>query len=240
MNRSIAWIALVGLVIGALAISGCKSKKHKPAAETAPAAAKPAEPAKEPAKEPMVEPAKEPVKEPVAEPAKEPVVEPAKAPVVEPAKEPVVEPAKPAAEAKTKTLWYDVKVGDMLKFKGMGNMTQVWEVTAVDDENATVNMTVAMPDLPGSPQQQKMPRWASAATVPAVAPDAKVETKDLGTEDITVSGKKLTCKVTQSTMTDAEGKQTVSKAWMCTDVPGGLVKTEIGGQVLMELVELKK
>ena len=241
MNRSIAWMALVGLVVGALAISGCKKKEHKKAPETAPAAAKPAEPLVEPAKTP--EPVVEAPKAPVVETPKAPVVEPAKTPepVVETPKAPVVEAPKPAADARVKTPWYDAKAGDMLKFKGMNDMTQTWEVAAVDDENVTVRMTVTMPNLPGSPMEQKMPRWApAAAATPAAPSDIKAEIKELGTEDITVSGQKLTCKVTQVTTTDKDGKQTVAKSWTCADVLGGMVKTEAGGQVIMELVEIKK
>lgn len=255
MNRNVAWIALVGLVVGGLAISGCKKKEHKAAPAAGTATTKPAESPEPAAPEPAktVEPAAPATPEPAkttepaapATPATPATPEPAKTPEpaapATPATPAAPEPAKPAAGDKVKTPWFDAKVGDSLKFKGMGDSTQTFEVTAVDDDNATVNITVAMPNLPGSPQQMKMPRYAPAAvTPPPATPDVKTEIKDLGTEDITVSGKKLTCKVTQMTMTDKDNKQTVSKTWICPDVLGGTVKAEVGGQVMMELVEINK
>lgn len=70
----------------------------------------------------------------------------------------------------------------------------------------------------------------------------KIETKDLGTETLTISGRKIVCKVKQVTFTRDEKKTSVSKSWTSDQVPGGEVKFQTGAssKYVRELVEFKR
>ena len=187
----------------------------------------------EPKPEPKVEP--EPKPEPKVEP--EPEVKPE--PKVEP--EPKPEP-KTEVGGKVKTAWADAKVGTMVKYKMMNNMTQTMEVTKVDDENVYVNMTMVMGDKEMPPDEIKMPRFVQpGAAKPTDGP--KLEIKDLGTETLDVAGQKITCKVQEIKMKVGE-KTITSKTWTSDEVPGGMVKSmsdAMGSmQMMMELIEFKK
>ena len=151
-------------------------------------------------------------------------------------------PDKPAAGAKQKTAWADAKVGDMVKYKMMNNMTQTQEVTKVDAENVYLKTLIEMPNMKMPARETKMPRFVTPAK--GEEPKTKVETKDLGTKTIKVGGKDLKCKGTETKM-QAGGKTTTSRAWMCDQVPGGTVLMESPDakgkmQATMTLVEFKK
>ena len=70
-----------------------------------------------------------------------------------------------------------------------------------------------------------------------------VENKDLGTATLTISGRKIACKVTQ-VATTVRNKNTVTKFWKSTQVPGEIVKREAlmfnGSKYVDELVEFKR
>jgi len=141
-----------------------------------------------------------------------------------------------------KTGWYSAKAGDMAKYKIMGGMTQTTEVTKVDENFVYVSISMMMGSQTISTQQQKMPKYQNAGAAPNVE-GPKPEIKDLGTEMVEISGKKLTCRVTETKM-EAEGRTITSKVWISEDVPGGMVRmmSDAMGKmdVQMELVDFRR
>jgi hypothetical protein len=111
--------------------------------------------------------------------------------------------------------------------------TTLLEITP---EKAVVEVAMAMkiPGFNAPPQtvKQEVPaKIKKAADAPAgKAPeDAKVETKDLGTEKVEISGKTYECKVTES-HTEANGMKMTTKMWATPEIPGGMAKMETKGE----------
>ncbi len=212
----------------------------QPAPEPAPAPA-PAPTTPEPAPAPTM-PAPEPA--PAPAPVTPPVPAPAPAPTT-----PAPEPAPPAATGEQKTPWDKAKVGDMMVYNLSGGMKQTYKVTAMDEKQATVQMTTVIGEITNSTDQKFDRVVKTAAAEQVVMPEGiKTETKDLGAETIKVGDQELKCKVTQTTttMTLPTGTTvTVGKTWMCDDVPMGVVKSQSGPtegsmETVMELVEFKR
>ncbi len=118
----------------------------------------------------------------------------------------------------------DVKVGEWVKYKMQSNMEMKQTVTKVTKEEVTLSTEMFMNGNPlGKPNEQKIPREAKG--------DAKAEGKKPKTSSATVKvkGKDVKCVVVE-----ASG----SKTYMSNDIPvTGIVKSEAGGKVVMELVD---
>lgn len=142
-------------------------------------------------------------------------------------------------------MWATAKVGTMVKYKMMGGMTSTHEVIKADEATVTIRSTTSMPNMPEGtipPQERVEPRYYKADPMTADKPaNVKVTKKD--NQTLEVAGQKLNCEVYETEMT-MEGKTIKSIAYVCRDVPGGMVKTESNAmgemQVMMELVEFKK
>jgi hypothetical protein len=63
-------------------------------------------------------------------------------------------------------------------------------------------------------------------TLKAAAPDPMKDLTQIGAEEVTVAGRTFSCKIYTVSSPAAAGAKTV-KLWMCSDVPGGLVKGEV-------------
>lgn len=147
-------------------------------------------------------------------------------------------------EAKTserqKTTWADAKVGDMVKHKMVNNTTMTKLVTKVDEQFVYIKMTTKMDGKELNSLPQEMPRFVQPVTTPVAG--TKPEIKDLGTETLTIAGKKIKCKITEMKITFG-GKTTTYKNWNSDEVLGGMVKSMSDSkgtmQVMQELVEFK-
>ena len=222
MRNRVMLLSLAGLLAAGVALAGCdKSEQSKEPAK--PGAQAPASPT---SAIPAVTPPASPVQPSVATPEASPAPTPA------------------PATGGQKTPWSDAKVGDTLVYKMTGGMQQTWQVTKVDDKNATVKITTQMNGMDVPPTEQTYPRTvatASPTVTPSPAPGAEV--KDLGAETVKIDGQDIKCKVIQSSMKVGD-KTITSKAWTSDQVPGGMVKSESDAMgamgVMMELVSFKK
>lgn len=122
-----------------------------------------------------------------------------------------------------------VKVGQRYKFKLTANNQRVLEVTAkTDDEIAyKVHTTVAGKELPaGEPLHFSLKR-----KVQKDEPGKK--SKKIGDETLEVSETKFVC-----TITETETGGTPVKMWQTNTFPD-VIKTQMGKDVTLELVEIK-
>jgi hypothetical protein len=63
-------------------------------------------------------------------------------------------------------------------------------------------------------------------TLKAAAPDPMKDLTQVGAEEVTAAGRTFSCKIYTVSSPAAAGAKTV-KLWICSDVPGGLVKGEV-------------
>ncbi len=132
--------------------------------------------------------------------------------------------------------WARFKPGAMVKLesKSIANGQELKAVTTsklieITPEKLVIEMTNSM-EMMGqkmdSPPVKRdvsaeMDKAIVARTDPAQNPDIKEEK-----ETVTVADKKFDCKVVVYT-SEANGMKSVSKSWLCNDVPGGIVKTQV-------------
>ena len=138
--------------------------------------------------------------------------------------------ANPAYES-----WAKTKAGSVVKYsqaseamgsKSSGEMTQTLTEITPDAAKVEVKMTMTVAgnkmDMPASTltiaAKIAKPASDAAAKMPKVE-----EAKDK--EDVKVGDKTYSCKVSTVT-SESNGMKTSAKTWTCTDVPGGLVKTQ--------------
>jgi hypothetical protein len=130
--------------------------------------------------------------------------------------------------------WAKFKPGTTVTLKGendmAGNKTESEMTTTLVEltpEKAVVEMKMSMvmagskTDMPAS-KSDVPAKIEKVAADPAATPKADVKESS---ETIDIAGKKIKCKVTES-KSDANGMNTVSKAWTSDEVPGGLAKSE--------------
>jgi hypothetical protein len=152
--------------------------------------------------------------------------------------------------------WAKFKAGAMSKTEtnteAMGNKTKITSVTKlveINAEKALIESTVTM-EVAGQKMEQPVMKREVPATMekPAeqtpptsVAPTVKPNIKE-GEETVTVAGKELKCKTTEST-SESNGMKVQTKTWTSADVPGQIVKTEtkttgaMESSTTMQLVE---
>ena len=132
--------------------------------------------------------------------------------------------------------WARFKPGAMVKHatKSLANGQEITSTTTnklieITPEKLVVELSSSMEmsgqKMDSPPMKRDVPAEMDKAIVartdPAQNPDMKEEK-----ETVTVAGKKFDCKVVIYT-SEANGMKSVSKSWLCNDVPGGLVKTEV-------------
>jgi len=156
---------------------------------------------------------------------------------------PHVKPTPKPAQGKVLTPWGKAKVGDWVKYKSMQAMTMTMEVVKVEATVVHVKTTVAAGGKAMPGQVQPLPRFATGGQPQGMPRPADAEFKDLGSETLTIAGKKIKCKVGQVKM-KAGGRLITSKVWTSDDVPGGMVRTLSDAmgkmQVMQEVVAFKK
>lgn len=135
--------------------------------------------------------------------------------------------------------WTDAEVGWYVRYRMQGGMEMSQEVVEATGDLLLMESKTIMPgmDMPATRtwQARRMVKYeGDAATT-----ECKSDTNDLADESLSIGGKKVTCKVTESTTTCPGAAPTRAKSWMSDDVPGEMVKTEADGQVVMELVEFR-
>ncbi|MCD4823003.1 MAG: hypothetical protein K8S55_00205 [Phycisphaerae bacterium] len=143
-------------------------------------------------------------------------------------------PAKAAAGDKVKHGWTDTKIGDMVKYEMQNETTMTQTVTKITDEKVFLDMVMVMKTEALPAQTVDMPRYGEKK---AKADNAT--TKKLPNETLKVGGKDLVCEVTETTITNGD-KVTISKAWICKEVPGWIVRSDNNGTTIMKLVEYTK
>lgn len=80
-------------------------------------------------------------------------------------------------------------------------------------------------------------KWEMGPANPVdLFPIAKPASKASATETVKVGNKEISCKVADMTYKMNENSTTM-KAWMCEEIPGGLAKREMGGQVVWQAVD---
>lgn len=118
----------------------------------------------------------------------------------------------------------DVKVGEWVKYKMQGGMEMKQTVAKVTEKEVTLSKEMFMDGKAlGKPNETKIPRKAEG--------DASGEGEKPKTSSATVKvkGKDVKCVVIE-----ASG----SKTYMSNDIPvTGIVKSEAGGKVTMELID---
>ena len=234
--RNLTLVPIVLLVAGSLLVLGCEKEESPPATPTEAEPAEQIQPAPEPVTPPAETPQPEAEPEPQPEPQPEPKPEPAAELKVEPASEP--KPLQPVERAETP--WTDAKVGTMVKMKGMGGTITTMEVIKVDEDTATVKMTVATAEMEPIVTEIPMPRYAPADKV--TGPSA-TRGRKAGTETIEVAGAELVCEVWESTSTMGE-RTVTTRTYNCKEVPGWTVRIEndMTGemQTISEVIEYSK
>jgi hypothetical protein len=134
--------------------------------------------------------------------------------------------------------WAKFKPGAWVKHKSemaMGDQKTSQEMTtklvSVTPEKAVVEttMVMVMGDQKMEMPAQKMDVPAKVEKKPEATATEKPQTKE-GDETIDVGGKKYKCHWTETTMKMDAGT-TVSKVWMCEDIPGNLARMESKSQM---------
>ena len=120
------------------------------------------------------------------------------------------------------TPWGKATVGDMVKYEMVGGTMAIWTVKEVGEEEVEIEMVMEVGGREMPPQMQTMPRFVTGDGPGEMPPGAEV--KDLGTETVTIDGKEVECKVTETKVKMGD-KTVTSKVWTSDDVPGGMVKT---------------
>jgi len=133
----------------------------------------------------------------------------------------VSEPAEPAKPAAAKHPWGSFKKGSTVKIKKVSvtagittESTTTYTLIDLTADEAVVQEESAALGIP-SKTTSKIPLKAPEGG--KAADGSKATT---GTEEIEVAGKKLKCTWTEITV-----DSTVSKTWICEDVPGHVVKS---------------
>ncbi len=129
--------------------------------------------------------------------------------------------AHEAGGGKHETPWGKATVGDMVKYEMMGGTMATWTVKEVGEEEVEIEMVMEVGGSEMPPQMQTMPRFVTGDDSAGTPPGTEV--KDLGTETVTIDGKEVECKVTETKVKMGD-KTVTSKVWTSDDVPGGTVK----------------
>lgn len=99
----------------------------------------------------------------------------------------------------------------------------------VTEEKVVIEMKMAMEvagqkmDMPAT--KMEVAHWSEEVQAPVPQPEKKPEVKT-GEDKVTIGDKSYACKTYESTM-ETSGTKIWTKTWMCGDVPGGTVKTEM-------------
>jgi len=137
-----------------------------------------------------------------------------------------------ADEMQIPNLMADAKVGDWVLLEAQGGIQMRQTVEAVTPEQLTLKIETMMNGQVLSAMSQPIPRtqgeFAEMPEATADAPQPKISKGKA-----TVKGKELDCWIIEMTV---QGQ--TSKTYLSKDVPiNGMVKSEMGGQVSMKLVD---
>jgi hypothetical protein len=129
------------------------------------------------------------------------------------------------------------------------NMEITQTLAELTPDKAVIEVKTAM-DMMGQKQEmpsQKVPVNAKVGKAEAAKANLPQgvdgETKEVGTETITVAGKGYECKVTEFAG-EQQGIKTKGKVWRCDQVPGGVAKVDMtfegaqAGNMSMQLVSI--
>ena len=131
--------------------------------------------------------------------------------------------------------WAKHKVGTNITFNSELSMmgeTMKSEVTqklaSLDAEKAVVEMKVKSNgrDMPGYSLSIPAQIEKGKAQDAALPPGLKGEVRVVGKEKLTLAGKELDCQVMEFS-SEQQGKKLTGKSWICPEVPGTLVKSEM-------------
>ncbi len=130
---------------------------------------------------------------------------------------------KPGAMSKLEA--NSVANGQTMKSVMTNKLLEVTPEKAVVESSAVMEMmgqTMQGPsmkrEVPAKIDQNQLPKTPTGETA-----DPKTSKTE---ETVTAAGKEYKCKVTE-TVHENNGTKAIAKAWMCDEVPGGLVKSEI-------------
>jgi len=133
--------------------------------------------------------------------------------------------SEPAKASAPKHMWGSFKKGSSAKLKTVtdtggvkSEMSMTHTLVDLTADEAVVETEMAMTGFTNK-STNKFPLKAPEGGKAADGPKPKT-----GSEEIELAGKKLKCTWTEIE-TEAAGMKTVSKSWMCEDVPGHLVKS---------------
>jgi len=141
-----------------------------------------------------------------------------------------------------KTPWFDMKVGQMVKYNSINEMAMLEEVVEVKDRVVLMKSTTFQKGKPIAKMLMYYPKFTKPVEQ---KPEAKtdVKTTDLPDETLKIGGKDIKCKVKKTEMPQ-DGKTITTIMWMSEDVPFGPVKMQSDAmgkmQVIREVVEFKK
>jgi hypothetical protein len=143
-----------------------------------------------------------------------------------------------------KTMWHDVKVGQMVKSKMPNDMAMRMEVAEVKDRVVLIKYTTFMK---GKPVNKSLTYFAKFSKKTEPKKDQKqpeMKITELPDETLKIDGKKVKCKVRKTEMKMEDGKTITSIIWTNKDVLGQNVKikNDFTGkmQVMSEVVEFRK
>jgi len=213
MSRSrIRWLLAAAVI---LAGAGCSKRRPAPAKAAARPAARPEAPSA-----PVVSPAPA-----VAEGRSQP----------DPLLSLVAASAAPKPDL-VDSAWADAKVGQYATYRGGGEATITYEVTAVADAAVTVRVTCVAGETKTSREMsfpRKVPAGQGLLSVPRSA--------EWTEQTLTVAGKAVPCRV--ATWHTMVGRRSVlTKMWLSDRVPGQLVRTarrrgDAPAEVTMDLTD---
>ena len=152
---------------------------------------------------------------------------------------------KPAAGKMVPGPWFNAKVGDTMVHRDSLGTVSTRTVVKVDETIVTVESVAMRKSGKAEKHTWTKPRMVPAPTKQPAGntPGTNDENQDLGTATLTISGRKIACKVTQ-VATTVRNKNTVTKFWKSAQVPGEIVKREAlmfnGSKYVDELVEFKR
>lgn len=157
--------------------------------------------------------------------------------------QPINKPEDVDKGGKIKTPWHGAKVGQSVKSKMMGNTAMQMEVVEVKDRVLLMKATTFQKGKPISKILMYYPKYVKKQKEAEKDKTSDVKTTALPDETLTISGKKIKCKV-QKTEMKQDGKTITSISWTSEEIPGqtAKIKSDSMGQmqVISEVVEFKK
>lgn len=122
----------------------------------------------------------------------------------------------------------EAKPGQWVLYRTMGGMQQKQTVVKVEPDAVTIRVEMIMNGRTMNTAENRIPLSGGMAQAPTNAPDVKQ-----GSSTVTVKGQNIECMTFEG---KAQGQ--TFKTYISRDIPVyGMVRSEMGGQVIMELVD---